>query len=164
MEADGLPPLFTDFQYEALGAPRNAAIPANRDPRYFDLGVCGPFRTDLHKESQYCGMFLTPTLRNVATRRVFFHNGVFHSLQQVMDWYVNRDLQPDRFYSHDASGHAVKYDDLPPALRANVDTTDAPFDRRAGDAPALTAAQIEDVIAFLGTLTDGYSAGSHLSD
>jgi cytochrome c peroxidase len=37
---DGRPPLFTDFQYEALGAPRNAALAG--DPNYFDLGVCGP--------------------------------------------------------------------------------------------------------------------------
>ena len=32
---DGLPPLFTDFQYEALGVPRNAAIPANQRSRLF---------------------------------------------------------------------------------------------------------------------------------
>jgi cytochrome c peroxidase len=160
---DGLPPLFTDFQYEALGVPRNAAIPANHDPHYYDLGLCGPYRSDLRKQRQYCGMFLTPTLRNVATRHVFFHNGVFHTLQQVLDWYVNRDLQPQRFYAHDAGG-TIKYDDLPPPLRANVDTTDAPFDRRSGDAPALTPAEIEDVIAFLGALTDGYNARPQASD
>jgi len=33
---------------------------------------------------------------------------------------------------------------------------DPPFDRKAGDAPALTPAEIDDVVAFLGTLTDGY--------
>jgi cytochrome c peroxidase len=155
---DGLPPLFTDFQYEALGVPRNAAIPANRDPKYFDLGLCGPFRSDLASQRRYCGMFLTPTLRNVATRRVFFHNGAFHSLRTVLDWYVNRDLTPGRFYPRDAVGHVIAYDDLPPADRANVDTVDAPFNRHPGDVPALSSAEIEDVIAFLGTLTDGYSA------
>jgi len=157
---DGLPPLFTDFQYEALGAPRNPAIPANRDPRYYDLGLCGPYRTDLSRETQYCGMFLTPTLRNVATRHAFFHNGVFHSLEQVLDFYVNRDLQPQRFYSRDAAGHVIPYDDLPPSYRANVDRVDAPFNRRPGDQPALTPAQIRDVIAFLDTLTDGYRVAS----
>jgi len=154
--SDGQPPLFTDFQYEALGVPRNPAIPANRNPRYYDLGICGPYRTDMRSEHQYCGMFLTPTLRNVATRKVFFHNGVFHSLQQVLDWYVYRDLQPARFYPRDAAGHVVKYDDLPPQYRVNVDTVDAPFNRHPGEAPALTPAEIRDVIAFLGTLTDGY--------
>ncbi len=151
---DGLPPLFTDYQYEALGVPRNKAIPANRDSRYHDLGVCGPFRSDMRSETKYCGMFLTPSLRNVALRRVFFHNGVFHSLKQVLDWYVNRDLHPERFYPRDAVGHVVKYDDLPKPYRGNVDTTDAPFDRHPGESPALSPHDIDDVIAFLGTLTD----------
>ncbi len=157
---DGTPPLFTDYQYEALGVPRNPAIPANRDPHYYDLGICGPFRTDMRDQRQYCGMFLTPTLRNTATRKVFFHNGVFHTLQQVLDWYVYRDLQPARFYPRDAAGHVVKYDDLPERYRANVDITDAPFDRRPGDAPALSEREIADVIAFLGTLTDGYEVSA----
>jgi cytochrome c peroxidase len=155
---DGLPPLFTDFQYEALGVPRNASIPANRDANYYDLGICGPYRTDLRDQVQYCGMFLTPTLRNTATRKVFFHNGVFHSLDQVMDWYVNRDLHPERFYSKDANGNVMKYDDLPAKYWKNVDTTDAPFNRRSGDQPALNGQEIQDVIAFLGTLNDGYGA------
>ncbi|MDA8094614.1 MAG: cytochrome-c peroxidase [Betaproteobacteria bacterium] len=156
---DGLPPLFTDFQYEALGVPRNPDIPANRDPHYYDLGLCGPFRTDLRNQAAYCGMFVTPSLRNVATRYVFFHNGVFHSLTQVLEWYVNRDLHPSRFYPKDAAGRVVKYDDMPARYRINVDTTDAPFHRHPGDPPALTRAQIRDVIAFLKTLTDGYRPG-----
>lgn len=158
---DGLPPLFTDFQYEALGAPRNAALAANRDPHYYDLGLCGPYRTDLSQETQYCGMFLTPSLRNVATRHAFFHNGVFHSLRQVLDFYVNRDLHPERFFAHDAAGHVIPYDDLPARYRGNVDKVDAPFNRRPGDRPALTPAQIHDVIAFLDTLTDGYTSLPH---
>jgi cytochrome c peroxidase len=155
---DNLPPLLTDFQYEALGVPRNAAIPANRDPNYYDLGICGPYRKDMQDQVQYCGMFLTPSLRNTATRKVFFHNGAFHTLEEVMDWYVNRDLQPERFYSRDASGNVVKYDDLPPQYRRNVDATDAPFDRHPGDQPALNKQEIQDVIAFLHTLDDGYAA------
>jgi len=157
---DRLPPLFTDFQYEALGVPRNAAIPANSDTGYYDLGICGPYRKDMRDQVQYCGMFLTPSLRNVATRKVFFHNGVFHSLQDVLEWYVDRDLEPARFYRRDAGGAVVKYDDLPAQFRANVDTSDAPFDRRPGDPPALSKQDIRDIIAFLGTLNDGYgSAG-----
>jgi cytochrome c peroxidase len=158
--SDGLPPLFTDFQYEALGAPRNPAIPANRDPRYHDLGLCGPYRADLSRQTQYCGMFLTPSLRNVATRHAFFHNGVFHSLEKVLDFYVDRDLHPERFYPPDAAGRTIRYNDLPARYRGNVDTVDAPFNRRPGDRPALNRAQIRDVIAFLDTLTDGYRGGS----
>jgi cytochrome c peroxidase len=155
---DGRPPLFTDHQFEALGVPRNPAIPADRDPHYYDLGICGPYRTDMRTQRQYCGMFLTPTLRNVALRRVFFHNGVFHDLAQVLDFYVDRDLHPGRFYPRNAAGQVVKYDDIPPQYRANVDTVDAPLNRHPGEVPALSPAQIRDVIAFLDTLTDGYTA------
>ncbi len=155
---DGLPPLFTDHQYEALGVPRNAQLAANRDPAFFDLGLCGPVRTDLRAQHAYCGMFQTPTLRNVATRRVFFHNGVYHSLQAVLDFYVFRDTRPQRVYPRTRAGNVLAYDDLPLAYRRNIDTIDPPFDRRRGDPPVLSPAEERDVIAFLRTLTDGYRA------
>jgi cytochrome c peroxidase len=149
-DANGLPPLFTDHQFEALGAPRNTALAANRNPRYFDLGICGPVRMDMKRATPYCGMFLTPTLRNVATRRTFFHNGVYQTLAQVLDFYDFRSSRPQRVYRHGG------IDDLPPAYRANLDTADAPFDRTPAQGPPLTARQEHDVIAFLQTLTDGY--------
>lgn len=155
--ADGLPPLLTDTQFEALGAPRNMALADNRDPRHFDLGLCGPERTDMSGQAQYCGMFITPTLRNVATRHVFFHNGVFRSLQAVLDFYDFRDVAPGRVYPRRADGTVAKFDDLPRRYWANVDTTDAPFDRHEGEAPAMSAQEEADIIAFLRTLTDGYA-------
>ena len=153
--SDGLPPLFTDTEYEALGVPRNPAISANRDPRFFDMGLCGPLRADLARQTQYCGMFLTPTLRNTAKRGVYFHNGVYRTLRQVMDFYNFRDTDPGRIYPRDAAGRVLKYDDLPARYHANIDTADAPFDRKPGDRPALTEAEIADIIAFIGTLDDG---------
>lgn len=153
---DGLPPLFTDFQYEALGLPRNPAIPANHDPQFHDMGICGPVRTDMKKENRYCGMFRTPSLRNVAVRRVFFHNGIFHSLKDALDWYVDRDLHPERFYPRDESGKVEKFDDLPEEFRTNVDRSDAPFNRHPGDRPSLNREEMKDIISFLNTLTDGY--------
>jgi cytochrome c peroxidase len=156
---DGLPPLFTDHEYEALGAPRNAELSDNRDPAHFDLGVCGPQRTDLADQTQYCGMFKTPGLRNVATRHTFFHNGVFGSLEQVLDFYNFRDTNPDKVFPRAADGSVTKYDDLPPKYHANVDVSDAPFDRHRGETPPMTAQDEEDIIAFLKTLTDGYQPG-----
>jgi cytochrome c peroxidase len=155
---DGLPPLFTDHEYEALGAPRNAELSDNRDGAHFDLGVCGPQRTDLAAQTQYCGMFKTPGLRNVATRHAFFHNGVFRNLEQVLDFYNFRDTGPDKVFSHAADGTVQKYDDLPPKYHGNVDVSDAPFDRHFGEAPVMTAQDEADIIAFLKTLTDGYQA------
>jgi len=153
---DGLPPLFTDHQFEALGAPRNPALAANRDPSYFDLGVCGPWRPDMAGETRFCGMFATPTLRNVATRSVFFHNGVFHSLRAVMDFYNDRDTAPERIYPRGADGTVARFDDIPARFHGNVDVVDPPFDRHPGDRPAMTSADEDDIIAFLRTLTDGY--------
>jgi cytochrome c peroxidase len=152
--ADGLPPLFTDTQYEALGLPRNPDIAANKDPRFFDLGLCGPLRTDLAQQTQYCGMFLTPTLRNTATRKVFFHNGVYHSLAQVLAFYNLRDTAPGRIYPRDRKGEILRYNDLPAIYQANLDTTDAPFDRHPGGPPAMSDRDMADIIAFLKTLND----------
>jgi cytochrome c peroxidase len=155
---DRLPPLFTDTQYEALGAPRNAALPMNGDPHFYDLGLCGPLRTDLARQTQYCGMFITPTLRNVDRRQVFFHNGVYHTLKQVLDFYNLRAVAPEKVYPRNADGTLALYNDLPAAYHANVDTTDAPFDRHVGDKPALTDQDIQDIITFLHALDDGYTS------
>jgi cytochrome c peroxidase len=154
---DGLPPMFTDYQYEALGVPRNTALAVNRNAGYYDMGVCGPYRTDLSTQTQYCGMFLTPTLRNAATRHAFFHNGVYHSLDDVMKFYNLREVEPGKVYPRDAQGHVLKYDDLPAKYHANIDKADAPFDRNPGDTPAMTDDDIKDIVAFLHTLTDGYA-------
>jgi cytochrome c peroxidase len=151
---DGLPPLFTDTQYEALGVPRNTALPANRDPGRFDMGICGPYRTDLANQTQYCGMFLTPTLRNAAKRQVFFHNGVYHSLPQVLKFYNFRTVRSARIYPKAADGKVQIYDDLPLRYHANIDVVDAPFDRKPGQPPAMTDADMADIIAFIRTLND----------
>ena len=154
--ADNQPPLFTDHQYEALGAPRNPGLAFNKNPDYYDLGICGPYRTDLAAQTQYCGLFLTPTLRNAATRKVFFHNGVFHNLQQVMDFYDFRDTDPGKIYPTDAAGNVLKFNDLPAKYVANIDNVDPPLNRTLGQRPALSHHEEKDIIAFLKTLDDGY--------
>lgn len=152
---DGEPPQFTDYGFVALGLPRNEAIPANADPAYFDLGLCGPYRTDLAGRADFCGRFRTPGLRNVALRRSFFHNGVIHSLRQAVEFYATRDTDPARWYSRRADGTVAKYDDLPKRYWGNVETG-PPFGGKAGGRPALTDGEVDDIVAFLKTLTDGY--------
>lgn len=157
MTGDGQMPNFTDFEFEALGAPRNPAIPANADPHYYDTGICGPLRNDTYSaQPQNCGLFKTPTLRNAATRQVFFHNGVYRTLEDVTRFYVKRDTNPDEIYLKDSNGKVMKYNDLPAQYQANIDIIDAPMNRKLGDAPALNDAEIAGVTAFLKTLTDGY--------
>ncbi|WP_283150172.1 cytochrome-c peroxidase [Silvimonas soli] len=180
---NGSSALFTDFSYEGISLPRNMAIPANQDPNYSDMGICGPLRTD-HlptapgAANAFCGLFKAPTLRNVATRGSFFHNGVIHTLNQVVRFYNTRDTNPEIWYptvggtpkaTPDANfptyglittqytgGTVQKYNDLPTAYHVNIDTQ-MPLDgRAAGSTPPMTEAQMSDLICFLNTLTDGY--------
>jgi cytochrome c peroxidase len=154
--ADGAHPLFTDFSYDALGVPRNRGLKTIQDDAsFYDLGLCAldayKSRTDL------CGAFKVPSLRNVALRGSFFHNGRFTDLSEALSFYVTRDTNPARWYTQ-ADGSVVKFDDLPAQYRRNVNRTEAPYNRQEGAEPALTDAEITDLIAFLNTLTDGYVA------
>jgi cytochrome c peroxidase len=148
-------PAFTDYGYAALAVPRNRTLRVNRDREYFDLGLCGPFRTDLRDRTELCGMFRTPSLRNVTLRHTFFHNGRFHDLKDVLHFYVQRDILPERWYSRSKADGVRKYDDLPGAYQRNVNR-EPPFDRDVGSQPALSEAEIRDIIAFLDTLRDGW--------
>jgi cytochrome c peroxidase len=150
----GSPPQFSDFGLIAIGVPRNRALAVNRDPHFYDLGACGPERTDLDHRAPFCGLFRTPTLRNVALKKSFFHNGIFHSLEDVLHFYARRDTNPDLFYPV-VKGKVQKFDDLPRQYWVNLNT-DPPFDRKPGDAPVFTDPEIKDVLAFLDTLTDGW--------
>lgn len=147
--------LFTDFSYAAIGVPRNGDIAANRRASHVDLGVCD--RTDHPRpaSASFCGMFKTPTLRNVATRSVFFHNGQITSLKDVIRFYNTRDTQPELWYPS-VKGVVQKFNDLPARYRANIDTQGPLDGRRPGSAPPMSDQDMQDLEAFLGTLTDHY--------
>ena len=150
----GLPPLFTDFSYDNLGIPRNLALKHNQDPSYFDLGLCAKTPEDKRSQSAWCGAFKVPSLRNAAVRQAFFHNGQFKSLREVLVFYVQRDTHPEKWYPQLADGRIDKFNDLPLVYKNNVNVEEVPYERRKGQTPALDEAEIEDVLAFLRTLTD----------
>ncbi|MEI8266529.1 MAG: cytochrome c peroxidase [Betaproteobacteria bacterium] len=148
-------PVFTNFRYFALGVPRNASA-ATADPAFFDLGLCGPLRTDLAHRTDLCGMFKVPTLRNVALTAPYFHNGAVATLEEAVSFYATRDSDPGRWYPT-ANGVVQRFNDLPPAYRGNV-TQQAPFGpppRNGG--PRLNPQDVQDIVSFLRTLTDGFT-------
>lgn len=156
----GALPRFTDDGFGAVGVPRNRAIPANRRAAFHDLGLCGPLRTDLHdaqEPADLCGQFKVPSLRNVAVRSRFFHNGVMSSLRQVLEFYATRDTDPQRWYAAGAArqghGPAPVFDDLPERWQGNVNRL-PPFGSRPDGQARLSAQDIDDLLAFLATLTD----------
>jgi len=128
-----------------------------------------------------CGFFKVPTLRNVALTAPYFHNGALATLHQVVEWYVTRDLNDNLgnnptpvaagpggnpyfpagtpYLNAGGTPDPYQYNDLPVDFDANVNIGEVPYTPPAfagGQAPTLTAAEIDDVVAFLCTLTDGY--------
>lgn len=138
-------------------------------------------RPDLSATTSLCGLFKVPTLRNVAITAPYFHNGVFSNLHEVVEWYVTRDINDNpgnnpnpvaagaggnpyeavgTFYTAaDGSPDLYEYNDLPTQYDANVNIGEIPYTPPTfggGQAPTLSAAEIDEVVAFLCTLTDGY--------
>ena len=134
---DGSSPLFTDFTYDNLGTPRNPENPfyslsseLNPDGFSFvDLGL-GETVNDLAQN----GKFRVPTLRNVAITPPYMHNGVFKTLFNVVAFYNTRDV---------AEWPA-------PEVSENVNMEEL------GEL-GLTNQELEDLVAFLRTLTDGWN-------
>ncbi len=159
-------PVFTDGGFLAIAAPRQAGLPgpaassaaawpiaSAASGAQFDLGLCRSGRPGLSADPSFCGRFRTPTLRNVALRTSFFHNGSLHSLRDAVAFYATRDTDPGRWYSRNADGSVHAYDDLPPELVQYVDH-EAPFAPAPDGKPRLSDAEIDDIVAFLNTLTD----------
>ena len=109
-------------------------------------------RTSLSSRVDLCGAFKVPSLRNVAKRKRFFHNGKFTTLEQVVNFYITRDTAPAAWYPADPLNVLV-YNDLPALERGNVNVTEGPYNR-TGLTPALDSQEITDLIAFLQTLND----------
>jgi cytochrome c peroxidase len=133
---DGSPPLFTDFTYDNLGVPKNPENPFylvapehNPDGMDFvDLGLGVTVNDPLEN-----GKFRVPTLRNVAITGPYMHSGVFKTLFQVIAFYNTRDVAPWPA----------------PEVLENINTDEM------GDL-GLTNQEMEDLVAFLETLTDGW--------
>lgn len=73
-----VPPFFMETEKEVIGVPKTAKN-KELDP---DTGFFYMYKEPLHK-----GMFKTPTVRNVAVTTPYMHNGVYTTLEEVVDFY-----------------------------------------------------------------------------
>jgi len=162
--AGGAAPLFTDAGFIAVGAPRRADLPppaaapgavlaSQARGAEVDLGLCRSGRAGLGDDASFCGRFRTPTLRNVALRTRFFHNGSVRSLRDAVAFYATRDTDPARWYARRADGSVQAYDDLPAESVPYVNR-EIPFAPGPDGRPRLGEQDIDDLVAFLRTLTD----------
>jgi cytochrome c peroxidase len=171
-------PLFTDFTSSNLGLPKNTSIPyyyENKPDQYgyvanpmgtafVDLGV-GAFLSGaqgspvpdsewMQLAPKFDGKMQVPTLRNVDQRpypgfvKSYMHNGYLKNLKEVVHFYNTRDTMCSA-----PNDPNVKKTCWPgPEVSSNEDTTVG--------ALGLSDQDEDDVVAFLQTLTDGYTTGN----
>ncbi len=94
------PPSFSESESEVLGVPESLLKPSKLDP---DSGKYLFSHAKVHLFA-----FKTPTLRNIALTAPYMHNGVFNTLDEVIDFYnegggaglniapENQTLPPDK--------------------------------------------------------------------
>ena len=114
-----VPPQFSKTESEVIGVPADAGFkkPDADEGRY-----------SIHQVAEFRGAFKTPTLRNIGRTAPYMHNGVYKTLEEVMDFY-------------NEGGAAGRQHPLP-------NQTLAP------DKLQLSKKEIEQIILFLHTLTD----------
>jgi cytochrome c peroxidase len=129
--------LFTDYTYDNLGTPKNLDNPFYDLPKTFnparanfiDYGLGGILKAD-----DEMGKFKVPTLRNIAVTSPYMHNGVFDDLTEVVNFYNTRD-DPNANWPAPEVAQNVNVGEL-----GNL---------------GLTAEEVDAIVAFLNTLTDG---------
>ncbi len=146
-------PYFTNFGYQNVGAPKNAglpyySVPAPLNPNgaaFVDRGLGGYLRGIGMPEAQAAkedGKFKIPTLRNAALTAPYEHNGVFKTLRDVVRFNNTRDVPGAGWPAAETAQNVHRH--LPPMQGT--------FGQLG-----LSDREIDDIVAFLQTLTDGYT-------
>jgi cytochrome c peroxidase len=162
---NGESPVFTDFTYDNIGIPKNPLNPFYNEPEWnpmglawVDYGLGGFLKNTNYSPSVYqkeMGKFKVPTLRNVDLRpstdfiKAYGHNGYFKSLKQIVHFYNTRDSLP-------TCNPKLKKDvpgvDCWPAPEVSKNINKAETGKLG-----LTNAEEDAIVAFLKTLSDGYT-------
>ena len=129
------------------------------DPAYLDLGRCARPAGDLARRTDLCGALKMPSLRNVAQRKSYFHNGRFGTLKEALTLSAARH-QPREVVPAARRRHGAGVQRPAAGLarqRQPRRSAVPPYNRQRGEAPALSDAEIDELIAFLATLSDGFT-------
>ncbi len=142
--------LFTNFGHQNTGIPRNSDLPFYRLPlalnpageKFVDRGLGDALRKARVAEAVAAkedGKFKIPSLRNCAVTAPYMHNGVFKTLREVAVFNNTRDV---------GNWPAPE---VPRNIHRHVHPMPGTFGRLG-----LIDQEVDDIEAFLGTLTDGY--------
>ncbi|CAL2107649.1 cytochrome c peroxidase [Tenacibaculum sp. 190524A02b] len=113
-----VPPNYNDTELEAIGVPNIDLTGLSED-----LGRYNFFKTNERKH-----FFKTPSIRNIAKTAPYMHNGVYKTLEEVVEFYNNG--------GGEGLGFSYEYQTLP------------------ADSLGLTKKEIKSIVAFMKTLTD----------
>ena len=156
-QSNDTPPLFTDFSYDNIGVPKNAenpfySMPSKFNPddeKFVDLGLGGHLNISAEE-----GKFKVPTLRNIALTSPYTHNGYFNELRNVIEFYNTRKVK-----RHCVDSLANETISLAQKCWAEPEVTQNVNFGEMGNL-RLSQRDIDDLVAFLETLTDGYGEKS----
>jgi len=153
----GLKPLFTNFGYQNIGTPKNPDNPYYNMPKkynpagknFVDLGLgamlaangdpnAGIPNATAQKQN---GKFKIPSLRNCAVTPPYEHNGVFRTLKEVVMFNNTRDVMGAGWPPPEVPENVHRHMPMAPGFFGML---------------GLTNQEVDDIVAFLETLTDGY--------
>jgi len=178
----GVPKNFNNPFYQETDCTSNPHGCNPQGTNYIDTGLAGnpnpaPNGTVFNNpntNTQFLGLFQTPTTRNVDLRpsptfvKAYFHNGWAKSLQTVVHFYNKRNIavnaQGQEVVFDLTTGPPAGYTPLfaPPEVLTNVNNpqgqqTNTPGQGQVGNL-GLSASQEADLVNFLKILSDGYTA------
>lgn len=114
-----VPPNFIDSEFEVIG------VPANKTNKDIDSDEG---RFSVTGIGEHLHAFKTPTIRNILLTAPYMHNGIYNTLEEVMDFY------------HKGGGRGIGL---------TIPNQTLPF-----DSLKLTLKEKEDIILFMRSLTD----------
>jgi cytochrome c peroxidase len=123
-----LPPYFEFTDHRSIGVPLKDSMTVYEVDK--DTGASKPFKNPFFHFS-----FKVPTVRNVEITAPYMHNGVFRTLEQVVNFY--NDAGGDKFIK-----------DMRPGMKG------LPFFMILPEPLRLTEPEKKDLVAFMKSLTD----------
>jgi cytochrome c peroxidase len=165
-------PLFTDFGYDNIGVPKNPDNPFYSMPpawnpdgaNWVDTGLGGYLKSAGYAPEVYeleMGKFKVPTLRNVALLpsdenvKAYGHNGYFKSLEDIVFFYHWRAMMDNGGCMGGGGMSGGMGGDMGCENMATM-FPEPEVDQNRTPLGMFPRPQVDNIVAFLKTLSDGY--------
>lgn len=147
--------IFTSFEYHNIGVPENTDLRAVNGVAedFVDLGLAlNPMVPQAEKAANE-GKFKVPTMRNVAVTAPYMHNGVFDTLEAVLNFYEHAKIRA-RQQNDPQLANTVINPETGQAFKAPEVNRNIEHELLGGNDVILTPERIKAFECFFMTLTD----------